>query len=329
MHVISVRNAAEGLARGLHYIRKAGVLVETRNGPAYTAPEPVTTVYYHPKECIIDNPVRDANPFFHLIEAFWLLAGRNDTQMLDHYIKTFGQRFADDGILWGSYGKRWRSEFGDDQLKLLVNKLRADITTRQAVLQMWHAPLDLIGVHGDRPCNTQVYFRVRGGALDMTVTNRSNDIIMGLYGANAVQFSFLQRYVAESVGVLVGKYYHVSNDFHAYKDDLEKLEARGQYVTGRYCGVYVNKIVENYELFDKELDGLMDYIDTLNGNGHTDCPPFENRFLSDTVARAALAHYCYRRGEHSDAELIANTIGAPDWRVACVNWLQRRMKNDG
>ena len=329
MHVIHARNATEGLFKGLAYINRVGVLIETRNGPAWTSPVPVTTVYFQPKECIINNPIRDANPFFHLIEAFWLLAGRNDTQMLDFYIKSFGSRFAEDGILWGSYGKRWRSEFGDDQLRLVINKLKSDPSTRQAVLQMWHAPLDLVGDYKDRPCNTHVYFRIREGALDMTVVNRSNDIIMGLYGANAVQFSFLLRYVAEMVGVLVGKYYHMSNDYHAYEADTDRILKRGVYAPERYCGVYVHHLIDHPPSFDAELQILMEHINELNSKGPIDCPKMNNRFLSDTVGRAALAHFLYRKGEHHDAELVANTIGAHDWRVACVDWLQRRLKNDG
>ena len=46
------------------------------------------------------------------------------------------------------------------------------------------------------PCNTAIYFKVREGKLNMTVSNRSNDVIWGTFGANVVHMSILQEYVA-------------------------------------------------------------------------------------------------------------------------------------
>lgn len=327
MHIIAVRNVAEGLTRGLRLLEKTGVVESTRNGLALVAPGPVVTEYTHPKEFVLNNPVRDANPFFHLLEAFWLLSGRHDTPFLDHYIKTFGERFAENGILHGSYGRRWRFEFGDDQLQLIIQKLKNDLKTRQAVVQHWHAPLDIMGEWKDRPCNTHIYFMMRNERLDMTVCNRSNDIIYGAYGANAVQFGILLTYIANMVNVPTGRYYQFSNNYHAYVDDLNKLQAKGEIVTLPYPGRCAERIIDNRELFDVELGVLMEVIEQLNLNGPVkDCPHMTNPYLSKTVYRAALAHYYYRCGRYSEAYLIADSIRAEDWRVACLDWLTRREK---
>lgn len=77
---------------------------------------------------------------------------------------------------------------------------------------------DCGAVSKDIPCNLGVLFRVNDNNLDMTVTNRSNDIIWGLYGSNHVQFSMLHIAFAESLGWELGTYTHVSNSFHAYLD---------------------------------------------------------------------------------------------------------------
>ena len=96
--------------------------------------------------------------------------------------------------------------------------LRADPDSRRAVLQIWDAEADLGVPSKDIACNTQAMFKVRGGQLNMLVSNRSNDIVWGCYGANAVQFSMLLEYMAARIGVAPGTYRQVSDSFHAYHD---------------------------------------------------------------------------------------------------------------
>ena len=82
MHVIRARNVQEALVVGLQDLRRYGVERESRNGPVVVFPEPVTTVCERPEERVLFHCERDANPFFHLFEALWMLAGRNDLAYL-------------------------------------------------------------------------------------------------------------------------------------------------------------------------------------------------------------------------------------------------------
>jgi hypothetical protein len=68
----------------------------------------------------------------------------------------------------------------------------------------------------DVPCNTHAYFDTVDGKLNMTVCCRSNDIIWGAYGANAVHFSFLLEFLATASGIPMGVYRQFSNNFHIY-----------------------------------------------------------------------------------------------------------------
>lgn len=281
--------------------------------------------FTHPKECFVGDPVRDANPFFALAEAFWLLAGRDDTAFLDHYVKTFGERYSDNGILLGSYGKRWRKHFGFDQLTALIGKLRADPNTRQAVLQMWE-PNDLLVTAKDRPCNTSVIFRIRKGNLDILITNRSNDIINGMMGYNPTQFSMLQRVVADQLGIQVGKYWVCSNDAHIYVDDLDALNKRGSISKSLYPPKKFMRIVENTLMWEKELSLLMDSLDKLHTTGKTDEPVLNNTFLSQVVFRACVAYYYHKQQRRSESWLIADSIADLSWRQFCVDWIERRAK---
>jgi hypothetical protein len=327
MYGITARNPSEGLRIAIRRLLELNNIIDTRNGKAYTYDEPILVTFTHPKECFVNDPVRDANPFFALAEAFWLLAGRDDTAFLDKYVKTFGERYSDQGILMGSYGKRWRKHFGIDQIKAVIEKLRDDPGTRQAVIQMWDAN-DLTVQAKDRPCNLSVVFRIRKGNLDITVMNRSNDIVNGMMGYNPTQFSMLQRVVADHLGIPVGKYWVCSNDAHVYVSDLEMLNKRGELSKTIYPAKKLARIVENLVTWESDLNVLMDCLDALHSKGKTDEPVLKNRFLSEVVFRACVSYYFHKQKRWSESWLVADTISDLSWRQFCIDWLERRAKNE-
>ena len=71
----------------------------------------------------------------------------------------------------------------------------------------------------DRPCNVSFFFLIRDGKLDLTISNRSNDVNLGLFNANIVQFSVILETMALLLGVPVGKQVHFINSLHYYTDD--------------------------------------------------------------------------------------------------------------
>lgn len=200
---IAVDNVNQAMSECLHWLSVTGVEEDSRNGPVVVSPEPVTITYRCPWERVLFSPLRDANPFFHLFEALWMLAGRNDMAWPCMFNKKFIQ-YSDDGkTQWGAYGARWRNWFGYDQLPVLVEELK-NVNTRRAVLAMWDAnnnhtvdggysyeDADLqVARRGgkDVPCNTHIYLDRRGlgHPLNMTVCNRSNDLFWGALGANEI-----------------------------------------------------------------------------------------------------------------------------------------------
>src|SRR5580765_2443338 len=238
MHVIKVRNVHRALPEGIAHLLKYGVERDSRNGPVLVAPWPVTTHYTSPRERVIFWPERDANPFFHLMECLWVLAGRNDVAFLDQYVKHM-KSYSDDGNTYhGAYGYRWLNHFVEDggikgvdnidQLSIIIERLKKDPNDRRCVLTMWDPVTDL-GKEGlDFPCNTQIFFSISGGVissahLSMTVCQRSGDLLWGVFGSNAVHFSFLLEYVAAGIGCKVGEYWQVTNNFHAYRNVLDPL----------------------------------------------------------------------------------------------------------
>lgn len=352
MKVLEVRNVNHAVAKAIPYLLSEGLTERSRNGDVLVAPGPVMTVYQNPRERVLYSQTRDANPFFHLMESLWMLAGRNDLAFPMYFNKRF-ESYSDDGkFIHGAYGYRWRLWFGMDQIAHIVEELREKPGSRRAVLQMWSAPGDLcsIGIGDDKgnvvdqigglnckdvPCNTHAYFDLRHGKLNMTVCNRSNDAIWGAYGANAVHFSILQEYIASQLNATVGVYRQFSNNFHAYTDvyNIEKLQkiagesaASDFYKVDKGFFIDKNNVVEPYplmtvksvELWNEDLRNFMAAPDRL----HTYADPFFS-----LVARPMYLAWMMRKEKLGNGHAEVERIVAKDWKLACTQWIARRERN--
>tara|TARA_R100000697_G_scaffold28629_1_gene37762 strand:- start:4804 stop:5781 length:978 start_codon:yes stop_codon:yes gene_type:complete len=325
MRSILARGVSEALYIGQQALFSSGKQVETRNGPVLEFDTPVMTTYTHSRERVLFYPERDANPYFHLMESLWMLAGRNDVP----WILSFNGRmntYSDDGKTFhGAYGYRWREWFGKDQLKTVLFRLGTYRNDRRAVLGIWDPHQDLVETNDgkDYPCNTQIYFWERRGELNMTVTNRSNDMIWGAYGANAVHMSVLLEYMAAMLGYAVGTYYQFSNNLHAYTDVLKKLEGMQAdyepYLTLAEDGLSYNppSLVDDPDTFDQELQEW--FLDEARVT-------YNNIYLGTTCGNMRKSWRFWKSKNYQNAFHCANAIEDRAWRKACIEWLQRRIK---
>jgi hypothetical protein len=314
-----VRNVNEAYVHGMTLLHNSGVREPSRNGDVLVCPFPVMTVYLQPTERILFHTGRDANPWFHLMEAMWMLLGRDDVKFVSYYNKRMLE-YSDDGVhLNGAYGHRWRHMLGIDQLETAVQLLRAEPTTRRAVIEMW-------GVYDlwskDVPCNTHIYLRIFNGRLDLTVLCRSNDIIWGAYGANAVHFSVLQEYLAAQLGVPVGRMYQFSNNYHAYVDLFNKKWDSLSLIGMTYSDLHATPIVTDAPTFLDELEETIAVIEDLD-YGKIQISNAKNPFMYTLLAMGE-SWWDYKRGDLKSAIVRANQIPAPEWRIACLQWLYRR-----
>lgn len=215
MHLINAKNVNDALFRGIELLKSVGKPVAPRGMPTLEVEGPVTTRYQNPWQCVLFDVDRDANPFFHLYEALWILAGRNDVAPIVLFNKNMAQ-FSNDGKTFqGAYGHRLRRHFGLDQLKRVAEILTKDPDSRRAVAAIYDPRVDVYGGK-DVPCNDFIAFTVRRNVLSTTVFCRSNDIIWGCYGANAVQFAFVHEWMRSALDCLSGEYRQISNSFHVY-----------------------------------------------------------------------------------------------------------------
>lgn len=355
MLVNTARSVSEALHNGLHAIRVHGVKKPSRVGDVLVMPNPVMTVYTEPTNRVLFSPMRDANPFFHVMETLWMLAGRNDLPWLTRFNKKF-EAYSDDGgkTQPGAYGYRWRNYFGHDQLMDIILELKQNPDTRRCVLAMWDGgsratwqtlgdkaypqPGDLFAAvagSNDVPCNTHAYFDTIDGRLNMTVCCRSNDIIWGAYGANAVHFSFLLEFLSAATGIPMGVYRQFSNNFHLYTNVVapEMLMPMARDVSDSdkyYVKESANSLIKvpaspplrKVPLMTTDLDTFERNLFRFMDDEESDT--FDEPFFEHVAMPMWDAYNEYKRKMYDSAIEHAERIRSEDWRIACVEWLQRR-----
>ena len=331
MRTIAARNVNDAVLSGIDLLAQEGFERDSRNGPVLVMDGPVTTLYRDPTERVLTWKARDANPFFHLYEALYMLTGNASVAPLTWFVKNMS-RFSDDGFVFnGFYGQRWRGYFGHDQLRKIADQLTTNPDDRRCVLQMWDGRHDLGSKSNDVPCNTAVYFSINvNDELDMTVTNRSNDIVWGAYGANSVHMSMLQEYLAGLIHVPVGRYWQVSNNFHGYLDTLTPLLAadRSDIDTfNPYSIAHESGGIEATPLLFGATQDELDHDIAYLGSRHprnidwTECQTY---FVGEVLAPAVEAYKHHKAKDPEQAMAHAEMIGASDWRLACTEWIERR-----
>lgn len=373
----------------------------SRNGNVLMLDDTMTVTYSHPRERVLFNSARDANPFFHLYEALWMLAGRNDVASLSYYTSKMAQ-FSDDGKTFnGAYGYRWRNaadkttpvahDCGDtvDQLDILVNHLKADPNSRRAVLAMWNVEDDLLKIgskcdkcdngeyiygndgHGvvswdcgcggklvnqskDVCCNLNVMFSIRVNDLgkghreeflDMTVTNRSNDMIWGMLGANYVHFTILQEYLAARLGVEVGRYNHFTNNLHVYDwnwkpEEWLKCATAGFDYTNPNLSLFPKvdvralgrdftnhiPLVTNVEQFERYLKDFVQYHGDAEFRANEGPLHWGEPFLDNVAQPLFNAFHMWKLGAPEMVQGFLDEVQADDWRIVGTNWMRKRLK---
>lgn len=234
MHVFEGENPNSIYKGALKKLLEYGKEVAPR-GKLTRELQPAVHVINDSRNRLCSVPGRQANPFFNMAENMWILSGSSDSDWICSFNNKLFEYQGDEGFKTfnAAYGQRIRNFYNSvyrdtsmftnlkyvDQLEHCYLSLKADPDTRQAVVSLWHPFLDNVSVKTkDRPCNITLTFKIRNGKLNMTVFNRSNDIHLGLYGVNFVQFGCIQEFLAATLGVGIGPYTHISDSLHVYDD---------------------------------------------------------------------------------------------------------------
>lgn len=187
---------------------------------------------------ILNIKERELGTAFLCYEPFWVLSGNNLVSDIKPYAKLMTS-FSDDGVfLSGAYGPKLV-----DQLPYIVECLSKDISSRQAVVNIWR---EKPGGTKDCPCTCTYQFLIRDDTLHMSVYMRSNDLFLGtpydVFTQTMVAYAVCLL-VSQKIGVQI-KMGHLSlmvGSMHIYQNNWDKIwEIISTYnyeniITGEVC----------------------------------------------------------------------------------------------
>jgi len=239
----------------------------SRLGDCYSLGLAATTLH-KPRERFLIQPGRFISPVGQLTEAYTVLAGLNDSDLLCTYNAEL-KKSLDAGRkrFHGHYGSRLSKM---SQIDLVIEQLKEKPDTRRAVMGIWNVGRDVANETAkDVPCNVMVVCRIKKSRKDqrldcpsgldelhLTVFNRSNDFFLGWSSVNVVQFSFLQEYIASHIPVGVGDLNFCTSDMHYYKDWWDKSSLR------KACEEMVSRRSVSFEKGETPYPPY-DFLDTI------------------------------------------------------------------
>ncbi len=312
-----------------------GIEHASRNGQVLTIEEPVTLTYFRPMERVNFMKVREANPFFHLLEAIWMMAGRHDVKWIADILPEM-EKFSDDGsIFYGAYGPRI---FAHNQLMKCAGMLNSDRDTRRAVATIWRVQdIEEARNTKDLPCNLMLMFRVIGDSMNMTVVNRSNDAVWGgVTGSNIVHFSIMQEYVAKMAGFRVGKMHVFTNNLHMYLNEQAE-DLADYYARTKWRPPEINKYSQGTKVTSistrDQMEMFPTYCNDWIGNCDNAAYESESSFIREVVSPMYIAYKKWRAGviEKNDGwkslayDTLVEMPEKCDWRIAAMAWMERRI----
>lgn len=311
---------------------KDGVERKTRGFKCFELTAPVMIKIENPTARIVTVPGREWNCTLPYVESLWLASGRNDINMVAHYVKKM-MDFSDNRItMRAGYGPRFRyytgvsddynnGYSGDpktihdiktvevDQFEFIEKCFQKDPLTRQAIITIGDPAKDCFqGEHvlkqtKDFPCTRDLQFIQCNGKLDLIVHMRSNDFIWGASGVNIFNFTFIQEYFAKILGFDIGNYYHIANNFHYYEDRKEMLQKIADTSNYEDIPYLYEKNFSTLEDFKERLLAFQNYEHKLRTNESNTLIDFEDDFFNDWAK--VLYHFKNKSSKHIK---YANTI---------------------
>ena len=171
-------------------------------------------------------------------QVWYIMGSRKPEDFLNDFTEIWDDFTNPAGVVTVAYGYRWRSHFGRDQLKLLIELLQKDPSSRCGVVVTWDPGSDGLGGVAKKnvPCPYTFTVNIIGGRLHLHNTVRSNDMILG-FPHDVAGFALLQCVLAQKLGVKPGVYSHSIANAHVYdihyeaaKELLSRTSGQGKVV---------------------------------------------------------------------------------------------------
>ncbi len=135
-------------------------------------------------------------------------------------LKEYYPQLMTDNVFEGveyTYGSRLRNFQGIDQIKAIIDDLKANSYSRRAIAFTWDVLTDT--GNPKSPCLNIINALVQRDRLYITAYMRSNDMYRA-WPQNAFAFRKIQKEIAEAINMPMGKLIIVSNSAHIYERDF-------------------------------------------------------------------------------------------------------------
>lgn len=181
---------------------------------------------------ILTNPENNRNrrSNYEYAQHFfsWLMSGNTDLSGELLASNPWVQRFVDSTGLPAGFSSSYGWKIAK-QLPLMMTELKRDSETRRAYLSVL-TPDDqvILGTKStmEFPCTIGIHLFNRYGKLHMIVNMRSNNCY-SVMPYDVYNFTMLQRWLAERLGLYLGYYYHQINNAHVFKGDVRRIKQDG------------------------------------------------------------------------------------------------------
>lgn len=176
----------------------------------------------NPRTRIITNKSRNINLGFNIAE-FLSIIGADDKVKTVSVLNSSVTAFSDNGDFFrGAYGPRLRTRHSIDQFEKVIEKLKNDTFSRQAIMVIFDPYYDYTQTK-DVPCTISFHFLLRNNKLHMNTYMRSNDAMLG-HVIDVFTFTMIQELIATEIECDLGTYNHFVGSFHLYEKDINKAK---------------------------------------------------------------------------------------------------------
>lgn len=212
-----------------------------------------------------------------IAELLWFLSGSTHVEPLQEagvriwnewatpeQCARFGRKPGDLGPV---YGHQWRNfgatlegdgsyaRDGVDQIRGLVETIRANPTSRRLIVSGWNPKeADQVALP---PCHTLFQFYVVDGRLSCQLYQRSADVFLGV-PFNIASYALLTMMIAQVTGLEPGDFVHTFGDAHLYKNHLDQARRQVAREPRKLPTMRINPDVRDvfaFKLDDFELEG--------------------------------------------------------------------------
>ena len=238
----------------------------------------VALVLENPLSCLYSNQRRSSQKKYISAELLWYFMGRKDVEFIKEYAKFWTSIQNEDGTVNSAYGNlifTKKNRFGYSQYDWALKSLMKDRDSRQAVLH-FNMPEHQYLTNKDFVCTMYAIFQLREDRLNLTVSMRSNDAILGL-PTDVAFFATLQGQMLSHLKqkypeIQLGTYTHIANSLHLYDHHFKLVEEMldHQFVREEIPQVNLNLVypdgspsIDFKVLFDHAAESCTAYPDSL------------------------------------------------------------------